>query len=153
MTILLYGFFPGKATEIIRNVISFAMKLLKSEKIVIIITAVFLALMLGFALGQREGETPVVFGESGFQSRGADNMAGETVASPENGEERLTILNINLATAEELETLRGIGPVLAQRIIEYRETKGPFKTVEDITKVQGIGAAVYNDIWQYISVE
>jgi len=129
------------------------MKLLKSEKIVIIITAVFLALVLGFTLGQREGELPVVFGESGFQSRGAENTAGEKLVSSENGQETVTVLNINSATAEQLETLRGIGPVLAQRIVEYRETNGPFRSTEDITRVQGIGASVYNDIWQYISVE
>lgn len=128
------------------------MKLAKSEKIVLIITIVFLALVLGFALGQRESETPVVFGKSSFVGRGAGRTAGEAVASEENRGQSI-IININTASKEELESLNGIGPVLAQRIIEYREDKGGFKTIEDITKVRGIGAAVYNKIWQYISVE
>lgn len=49
------------------------------------------------------------------------------------------IVNINTADAERLSTLKGIGPVLAQRIIEYREQHGSFKTIEEIKNVRGIG--------------
>lgn len=48
-------------------------------------------------------------------------------------------ININRASAAELESLNGIGPALAQRIIEYREKNGPFKTIEELTNVKGIG--------------
>ena len=48
-------------------------------------------------------------------------------------------ININTATSQELQTLRGIGPALAQRIIEYRQTSGGFSTVDDLTNVKGIG--------------
>lgn len=48
-------------------------------------------------------------------------------------------INVNTASSKELETLPGIGPVLAQRIVEYRETHGPFRTPEDLLKVKGIG--------------
>lgn len=51
-------------------------------------------------------------------------------------------VNINTAGVKELDTLPGIGPVLAQRIVEYRETKGSFKNVEELTKVSGIGPAL-----------
>ena len=47
-------------------------------------------------------------------------------------------ININTATSQELQTLRGIGPTLAQRIIEYRQTSGGFSTVDDLTNVKGI---------------
>ncbi len=47
-------------------------------------------------------------------------------------------ININSATSQELQTLRGIGPTLAQRIIEYRQTSGGFSTVDDLTNVKGI---------------
>ena len=48
-------------------------------------------------------------------------------------------ININTATAQELQTLRGIGPALARRIVEYRQTSGRFSTVDDLTNVKGIG--------------
>ena len=48
-------------------------------------------------------------------------------------------ININTATSQELQTLRGIGPTLARRIIEYRQTSGGFSTVDDLTNVKGIG--------------
>jgi competence protein ComEA len=50
------------------------------------------------------------------------------------------VVNLNTATAEELEQVKGIGPKLAGKIIEYRKTNGPFKRAEDIVNVQGIGA-------------
>jgi competence protein ComEA len=46
---------------------------------------------------------------------------------------------INRATAKEFEALDGIGPVLAERIVAYRKTNGPFSAIEDLLKVQGIG--------------
>ncbi len=49
-------------------------------------------------------------------------------------------INLNTATAEELTALDGIGPALAQRIVEYRVAYGPFQRVEDVTNVRGIGA-------------
>lgn len=51
------------------------------------------------------------------------------------------IININRATAKELDKLPGIGPVIASRIIEYRKTNGFFQSIDDLKKVQGIGAS------------
>jgi len=48
-------------------------------------------------------------------------------------------ININTATVEELVNLKRIGPKYAERIVQYRETNGPFVKVEDITMVKGIG--------------
>lgn len=48
-------------------------------------------------------------------------------------------ININYASEKELEDLPGIGPSLAKRIVEYREQNGPFKSLEDLEKVKGIG--------------
>ena len=50
------------------------------------------------------------------------------------------LIDLNRATAKELERLPGIGPQIAARIVAYREQNGAFKRVEDITKVKGIGA-------------
>ena len=50
---------------------------------------------------------------------------------------------LNRASTKELESLDGIGPVLAARIVSYRSQNGPFLTVEDVLKVSGIGAAKF----------
>jgi competence protein ComEA len=50
-------------------------------------------------------------------------------------------INVNRATAGELDLLDGIGPVIAKRIITYRNSNGPFMAIEDLLKVSGIGAA------------
>jgi competence protein ComEA len=50
-----------------------------------------------------------------------------------------TPVNINTATQEQLEALPGLGPKVAQRIIEYRQKNGNFKKVEDLMNVKGIG--------------
>ncbi|MEW6622620.1 MAG: helix-hairpin-helix domain-containing protein [Bacillota bacterium] len=61
-------------------------------------------------------------------------------------------VNINMASQQELETLPGIGPALAQRIISYREQKGSFKTIEEIQDVSGIGIKKFEAIQDLISV-
>ncbi len=52
-------------------------------------------------------------------------------------------VDINTASAEVLMTLDGIGPVYAERIVEYREANGPFKSAEDIRDVSGIGPKTF----------
>ena len=59
---------------------------------------------------------------------------------------------INSATQKELETIPGIGPVLASRIIEYRQKHGPFASYEDLLHVKGIGEKTLEKIKPYIEV-
>ena len=49
------------------------------------------------------------------------------------------MVNLNTATSAELETLPGVGAKMASRIIEYRQKKGPFKKIEELMNVQGMG--------------
>ncbi len=63
------------------------------------------------------------------------------------------IININTATLEELDALPGIGPSIAQRIIDFREQSGAFEQIEDVKKVRGIGDALFSDIQDMITVQ
>ena len=71
--------------------------------------------------------------------------------SSDTGGASVTIVNINTAAVDELKTLPGIGEVTAQAIVDYRK-KNPFKAVEDIKNVTGIGDSKYNRIKDYICV-
>ncbi len=62
------------------------------------------------------------------------------------------LININTADTKDFETLPGIGPTIANRIIEYREQIGRFKNIEDIQNVSGIGEKKYADIKNKITM-
>jgi competence protein ComEA len=64
-----------------------------------------------------------------------------------------TKININTASAEELDKLPEIGPVKAQAIVEYRKANGPFKSAEDIEKVKGIKEGTFAKIKDFIVVK
>jgi len=61
-------------------------------------------------------------------------------------------INLNRATKSQLDTLDGIGPVIAQRIIDFRKVNGPFLTIDDIQRVSGIGTAKFAQIKSKIQV-
>lgn len=62
-------------------------------------------------------------------------------------------ININAASAQDLDKLPGIGPALAQRIIDYRNANGPFKKIEDLKNVSGIGDKLFDQIKDLITVQ
>jgi len=74
------------------------------------------------------------------------------VASASSGAAVGAPIDINTATLEQLDTLPGIGPVIAQRIIDYRQASGPFTSIDQIKDVRGIGDALFDDIKDHITV-
>ncbi|MGD8474934.1 MAG: ComEA family DNA-binding protein [Anaerolineae bacterium] len=71
---------------------------------------------------------------------------------PPSGQPATSRVNINTADAATLESLPGIGPALAQRIVEYRQAHGPFERIEDVMDVSGIGTATFEGIQDLLVV-
>jgi competence protein ComEA len=102
--------------------------------------------------------------QDGDQVRVPTVLEGEDDSIPQNDPSRFSsiedpatipdqIVNINTASSEELQTLPGIGPVTAEKIIAYRLENGDFEKIEDIQKVYGIGPAKYEAIKDLITIE
>ena len=115
-------------------------KISKTEKILLGITAIFLlGVMLCFFLSSAGGEE-----------------AGYTVTTQRQTDWQLTEpekIDLNTADAEELQTLDGIGEILAGRIIARRESAGPYRTVEDLLEVEGIGQATLERFRHQVCIE
>jgi len=62
------------------------------------------------------------------------------------------MVNVNKATTDELIKVRGIGPVMAKRIIEHRDKNGAFKSIDDLAQVQGIGGNKLKRIQDQVTV-
>lgn len=96
---------------------------------------------LNLARVLNDGEQVYVSGVSPTQ------RSGRSPKRPFNG-----VVNINQGSLAQFDSLPGIGPVIAARIIDYRKKNGPFLTLEDLQKVQGIGAKTFQRIKGQISI-
>ena len=103
-----------------------------------------LALLIGFFAGRNSADSPVLVSKLPVAT--ADST---TLSIPE---ETIGKININTADLEQLQLLPGIGEVLAQRIIRYREKNGPFSSISELTNVSGIGLERLDQIMDYITL-
>lgn len=79
--------------------------------------------------------------------------SGEGIDGFSNLKKNEVAININKANEQDLQTLQGIGPSLASKIITYRNENGNFKNIEDIKKVSGIGESIFENIKDKIYVK
>jgi competence protein ComEA len=96
-------------------------------------------------------EEQIYVPQEGEESPPVSPPSGPSLSSPSS--QASGKVNINTATAEELCTLPGIGPVKAESIIDYRTTNGPFQSIEDIENVRGIGDATFEKLKDKITVQ
>lgn len=89
-------------------------------------------------------------GEDLIINRPENTMSPEADQEPASSSDRL---NINTASKDQLMELNGIGEVISQRILDYRNEHGPFKSVEGLSEVSGIGDKKFEDIKNDICVE
>ena len=92
-----------------------------------------------YVLSQGESAPPLAASNGqGCEGQSCTSADGADAGSDAEGQ---GLVNINTANATQLTQLPGVGPAIAQKIIDYRTANGPFASVDDLTKVPGIGAA------------
>lgn len=120
--------------------------------ILVAITLAFAAFTAGLYLGRSADASPVTVSVSAAMQ----TLPPETTQPPdEPTEETETIrfpIHINRAGKEEFMALPGIGEVLAQRILDYRAEHGPFRTVEELMNVEGIGKKRMEEMLELITI-
>ncbi len=135
----------------------------KPEGIAVLLTVILLSLALGFYVGRDTAEgavvieaaKPEVISELQSQITEPPETTPEAAASLEDSvipSEPEYPLDINTATVDDLDDLPKIGPVLAQRIIDYRNANGDFQFIEELMNVEGIGEGIFEKIKEFVEV-
>ena len=113
----------------------------------ILLTCTFAAFILGLFAGRNVGRTPVQ-----IRSLPAVTTAATEEVTANTAPTEPLIIDLNTATSEQLQTLPGIGPVIAERIVAYREEYGAYETVGELMNVEGVGEKKLEAIWDLVTV-
>ena len=111
---------------------------------VVILCCFFIGLLFGIFIGRNYNHTEIQVSKKPNQSLLETATAEESQLTQP--------ININTATLDQLILLPGIGPTLAQNIINYREENGPFISTSQLTMVNGIGVTKLNQILDYVTI-
>ena len=109
----------------------------RSEQLALIFLAV--VLLVGTVITFIDRYQPDRIEEFSVLKQAVPVPSEAAIDQSESASQTLLKINLNQASAKELQRLPRIGPKVAERIIAYREKNGPFQTLEDLTKIQGIG--------------
>ena len=117
----------------------------RSEKMVLTALIALALIGAGVKYCVKANAVPKVFVASGGEAMELEAVSDRLAESKQ--------VDINRAGAKELTRLKGIGPALAKRIVEYRDRSGPFKGAEDLLSVKGIGAKKLEGIKDAVVIE
>ena len=122
------------------------------EKVVLLLTAGFLLFSGGWFLAEQTRPAPYRVTVSQTAGEDASVPQPEEDGRPDSlleGE----VMDLNTADGYDLQRLPGIGEKRAQAILDYREEHGPFRSVEELDKVDGIGAGIIAGLEGYVTVD
>lgn len=104
----------------------------KSGIVIALLSAITVGIMFGYYIGINQNGGQIEIMQPGYE---------------------IGLVNLNTATIDELVLIPGIGDITAQRIIDYRERKGNFETIEDLLNISGISKDKLKDIQHYLTIK
>lgn len=113
----------------------------KATLALLLIASAFICIMIGVLIGRYTADNQYPVSDNQINNISDENIDPQSLGK----------INVNTATLAQIDELPGIGPVLAQRIIDYRTENGPFSVIEDLMHVDGIGEVRFNEIKDYIT--